>query len=424
MKNALLIAVATLVSIQSIFGFQVIESCQKPGDFALTFDDGPSIEHTGLILDILKKENVKATFFVNGNNCVDVANTPTAQELIKREYAEGHNIASHTLNHPAEGITKLTDKQVLDEIKGLNDLLFDLIGVKPNFFRPPLGEVTEANGKIIDQEGIKAIINWNLDSNDWKEADEIEKKGYATTNATANYLEVLDQSDPTQTSLIALNHDINDVTAKRNLELMIPIIKARGWRFVTMDECLGISTYQNINSLENKSVIQGNTTVTTTMNRAIPTITTTVTVLPPDPSSNLNEKKNRREIMNQHIPVSNKTLDLADCRDQWFFDEKYQVWCLEDILYTLKATTPKFQRMSIFVPAKYMNKNGTVNEEGMNGDYNAKTAPVIFAVHHFDTLALKLAEQGIDTDYALVWDLPHCEADYPGEICDWINSTV
>ena len=38
------------------------------------------------------------------------------------------------------------------------------------------------------------------------------------------------------------------------------------------------------------------------------------------------------------------------------------------------------------------------------------------------TLALKLANAGKDTDYALVWDLPHCEADYPGEVCDWIES--
>ncbi|ORX83874.1 glycoside hydrolase/deacetylase, partial [Anaeromyces robustus] len=218
----------------------VIQTCKTPGDFALTFDDGPNLENTPLVLDILKKENVKATFFVNGNNCVDVANTPAAQEIIKREYAEGHNIASHTLNHPADGITQLTDEQVLTEIKGLNDLLFNLIGVKPTFFRPPLGEVTEANGKIIDQEGLKAIINWNLDSLDWKEAHELEVNGTSTVNATDNYLTVLNQSDPTQVSLIALNHDINEVTAKRNLEIVIPIIKSRGWRFVTMDQCLGM----------------------------------------------------------------------------------------------------------------------------------------------------------------------------------------
>jgi len=283
-KNALLIATATLASIQGAFGFEVIESCKNPGDFALTFDDGPSVEHTGLVLDILKKENVKATFFVNANNCVDVTTNKEAQDLIKREYAEGHNIASHTYSHPDDGITKLSDDEVRKEIKDLNDFLFELIGVKPNFFRPPLGEVTEANGKIIDEEGIKAIINWNLDSNDWKEAKEIKETGSATTNATANYFKVLDQSDPKQVSLIALNHDINDVTAKRNLELMIPIIRERGWRFVTMDECLGMSAYQNINSLENKNnaVVPGNST--TTVDRSV---NATSTPLPPDPSSKL-----------------------------------------------------------------------------------------------------------------------------------------
>lgn len=82
--------------------------------------------------------------------------------------------------------------------------------------------------------------------------------------------------------------------------------------------------------------------------------------------------------MKPYIPVINETLELADCRDKWFFDEEYQVWCLEDILYTMKATTPKFQRMSIFVPKEYLNADGTVNEEGANGKYTAKTAPVIF----------------------------------------------
>jgi len=280
-KKVLLIATATLLSAQSTFGFEIIEKCQKSGDFALTFDDGPSLEHTSLVLDILKKENVKATFFVNGKNCVDVLNNKEAQELIKREYAEGHTIASHTFTHPDDGITELPDDVLRKEIKDLNDMLSDLIGVKPTFFRPPKGEVKESNNKILEEEGIKAVINWSLDSNDWKEASEIENNGKATTNATANYLEVLDRSDPTQTSLIALNHDINDVTAKRNLALMIPIIRARGWRFVTMDECLGMSAYQNKNSLEGKETISGNSTTT---DRAIPTST----VVPPDPNSNLN----------------------------------------------------------------------------------------------------------------------------------------
>lgn len=82
--------------------------------------------------------------------------------------------------------------------------------------------------------------------------------------------------------------------------------------------------------------------------------------------------------MKQHIPVINKTLELADCQNQWFFDETYNCWCLEDILYTLKATTPKFQRMSIFVPRAYLNNDGTVNTDGKDGPYTAQTAPVVF----------------------------------------------
>lgn len=78
------------------------------------------------------------------------------------------------------------------------------------------------------------------------------------------------------------------------------------------------------------------------------------------------------------IPVINQTLELADCQRQWFFDEVYRCWCLEDVLYTLKATTPKFQRMSIFVPEAYLNADGTVAPEGKMGPFTARTAPVVF----------------------------------------------
>lgn len=78
------------------------------------------------------------------------------------------------------------------------------------------------------------------------------------------------------------------------------------------------------------------------------------------------------------IPVINRTPELADCREEWSFDETYRCWCLEDILYTQKATTPKFQRMSIFVPEAYLNADGTVASEGKMGKFTAKTAPVVF----------------------------------------------
>lgn len=78
------------------------------------------------------------------------------------------------------------------------------------------------------------------------------------------------------------------------------------------------------------------------------------------------------------FPISNNTMELADCCNAWFFDEKYNCWCLEDVLYTEKATTPKFQRLSVFVPKAYMRTPGIINENGTDGKFTARTAPVIF----------------------------------------------
>ncbi|MCD8155476.1 MAG: hypothetical protein LUF78_12495 [Clostridiales bacterium] len=78
------------------------------------------------------------------------------------------------------------------------------------------------------------------------------------------------------------------------------------------------------------------------------------------------------------IDILNKTLELNDVKDQWFLDEKYDVWCLEDLLYTMKATTPKFQRLSIYVPKAYMSAPGVICETSEINGYTAKTAPVIF----------------------------------------------
>lgn len=82
--------------------------------------------------------------------------------------------------------------------------------------------------------------------------------------------------------------------------------------------------------------------------------------------------------MFNEIHITNTTMELADCRDAWFFDETYKCWCLEDILYTPKATTPKFQRLSIFVPQPYMKAPGEIDPEGSMSGYTAATVPVIF----------------------------------------------
>ncbi len=79
------------------------------------------------------------------------------------------------------------------------------------------------------------------------------------------------------------------------------------------------------------------------------------------------------------ISITNKTMELKDCRDAWFYDSAFDCWCLEDILYTPKATVPKFQRLSIYAPAPYREESGALCYEKNCGGYTAKTAPIIFA---------------------------------------------
>ena len=73
----------------------------------------------------------------------------------------------------------------------------------------------------------------------------------------------------------------------------------------------------------------------------------------------------------EQIPVVNSTMELKDCRDKWTFDEKYGCWCLEDVLYTAKADVPKFQRLSVFVPERYLDADGVPAQD-------SRKVPVVF----------------------------------------------
>eukprot|EP00833_Pecoramyces_ruminatium_P010586 jgi/Orpsp1_1/1184618/evm.model.c7180000090285.1 len=75
-KNTLLILSSVLSAVSAL---KTYDHCQNPGEIALAFDDGPNLETTNKILDVLDKENVKATFFINGQNEFDIKNNAKAR---------------------------------------------------------------------------------------------------------------------------------------------------------------------------------------------------------------------------------------------------------------------------------------------------------------------------------------------------------
>ncbi len=102
---------------------------------AMTFDDGPHPVNTPQLLDILKRRNIRATFYVVGTNA------RRYPAIIKRMVAEGHEVGNHTVNH--KHISKINLEQVRGEVLGCQRAIVAACGVKPRTFRPPGGHIND-----------------------------------------------------------------------------------------------------------------------------------------------------------------------------------------------------------------------------------------------------------------------------------------
>lgn len=126
----------------------------------LTFDAGYENGNVEKILDILKKHNAKATFFVLEN--LIRRNT----DLVVRMFEEGHTVANHTMSH--KNMANVTDPAIFDkELKGLEKLCYELTGHEmAKYYRPPEGTFTENNLKIVSEMGYKTVF-WSFAYADW-----------------------------------------------------------------------------------------------------------------------------------------------------------------------------------------------------------------------------------------------------------------
>ena len=130
------------------------------GHFALTFDDGPHPVNTPAILDWLKENKLKATFFLLGENAVRYP------ELVARIAAEGHELGNHTWTHTQ--LTKLKPEAVRREVKRTHELIVSLTGRAPVYFRPPYGSLLPTQRMAIEKEFGYRTVLWDADSLDWK----------------------------------------------------------------------------------------------------------------------------------------------------------------------------------------------------------------------------------------------------------------
>jgi chitin deacetylase len=186
---------------------------------ALTFDDGPTPQFTGEILQILKEEDVKATFFLIGGELVK--HTEEGEKIV----ADGHEIGNHTFSHTR--MIFVTPSFVKEEIERTDGLIRAIGYTKPTHFRPPYGKKLFALPYYLSQNNRKTIT-WDVEPESFADIAESSDK-------ITNYV-----LDNTKNGSIILLHVMYD-PQKKSLNSVKPIIeglKQKGFRFVTVSELI------------------------------------------------------------------------------------------------------------------------------------------------------------------------------------------
>ncbi|OIJ13309.1 polysaccharide deacetylase [Anaerobacillus alkalilacustris] len=127
----------------------------------LTIDDAP--EHYSLeMARLLKEKEINAIFFVNGH----FINNEKGREKLLEIYELGFTIGNHTLTHP--NLKDLPEEKQREQIVQLNDMIEEIIGVRPRFFRAPFGVNTEISRKVVEEENMQ-WMNWTYGYDYFKE---------------------------------------------------------------------------------------------------------------------------------------------------------------------------------------------------------------------------------------------------------------
>ena len=178
---------------------------------ALTFDDGPNPNTTPVALELLKKYNAKATFFMVGRS---VAGN---EDIIKQVVAEGHQIGNHSWSHPL--LTKVTLEQAKSQINDTTEVLKKASGQDVHIMRPPYGGINSAIQAAVSQ----SFILWDVDTLDWK---------------NRNTASIMKEVQKTQPGSIILMHDIHQ-TSIDALPTVLQYLTEQGFELVTVEELMG-----------------------------------------------------------------------------------------------------------------------------------------------------------------------------------------
>lgn len=218
MYIALIVILVALVLFWASFsisaGVYISSFCRNPRAgrvVALTFDDGVDPHYTPLVLDVLKKYSVKATFFVIGQKAEQ------HPEILSRIIAEGHAVGNHTYSHEGHFPMKSTRAMVADLSRAEQAIGLDL-----RYFRPPFGVTNPMVSRAVRKAGYRSV-GWSIRS-----LDTMKFSRERVLNRVISRL---------HNGGIILLHD-NRAQADVLLENIIIQTLSRGYKIVTVEELM------------------------------------------------------------------------------------------------------------------------------------------------------------------------------------------
>jgi len=198
----------------------------------LTFDDGPAANLTPQVLNILKKYDIQATFFMKGDNAKANMN------IVRRAQSEGHMIASHSWSHP--NFHSLSQEQQKQQISDTDQVIHDLASPR-KLFRYPYGNSTCFTNSYVKTLGYTGIVGWHVDTCDWAfarngsvtpaQAKICEVSAANRSNFVGHVMAEVNRNN----GGIVLLHDVHANTVQSVEEIIVRLKKA-GYRFTNMDD--------------------------------------------------------------------------------------------------------------------------------------------------------------------------------------------
>lgn len=194
---------------------------------ALTFDDGPD-EATPALLDVLKKHNIKATFFLTGQNSDQKAG------IARDIFIQGHTVGNHSFNHPLFLGTRLSSEMRTQIIEAQDSIAF-ATDCKPKLFRAPYGHVSIRLYNIAKAQGLYPVV-WTHRIGDWEKDFSPQKLE----------LKLSDEIIKSGKGAIPLLHDrmYKDQAYIDALDRSIQKLKDSGYIFITLDQLFNLQRCQ------------------------------------------------------------------------------------------------------------------------------------------------------------------------------------